>query len=159
MLALHPTTRALRAPTRHASVPARAAPRVAPLAHHHRSTVAPPSFLPHAVRADQAAETVDATTLDTIAAVTAAADATHAAALAAAAADAAAAAALPPRASPLRARVLASVRDLQKGLLEREMEVSTECVEGGGVCREGRGEGRCIHMGRARRSRGAVAVV
>jgi len=77
-----------------------------------------------AVRADQATETaIDAATLDAIAAVTGAADAAVEAAVAAAAADAARVAALPPVASELRAKVLASVRDVQAGLLERETEV------------------------------------
>lgn len=78
-----------------------------------------------AVRADAPTEAVDTATIKLISDMTAAVDARHAAALAAAK-EAVGAEAPPPadaESARLRAKVRASILDLQSGLLERETEV------------------------------------
>jgi hypothetical protein len=91
-----------------------------------------------AVRADQVAETSDTSTIQLIADITKGVEEQHGAVLAA---TAAAVAAGPPAHpdSDLRRKVMASILDLQTGLLERETE-----VRGGSAAAQRRGAAAAV---------------
>lgn len=111
-------------------------PALAGVSRHFASGSGRAPAVPRAVRADQAAA-VDASDVQLIADVTKDVDTRLAAALAAA--SAAAATLDLSVSSPLRERVAATIAKVQKGLLERETEVSGCGRRTGGGQRRGRG--------------------